>query len=72
MSGFVPSSAAFEMKFAAVNNAFVTTTSGQQELVPSVHPTFCEWSACFVLYIKLAFQSNIGLCTYKLVDGDYS
>ncbi len=50
----------------------IITISGQQELVPCVHPTFCEWSACFVLYIKLAFWSNIGLCIYILVDSDHS
>ena len=49
----------------------ITTMSGQQELVPSVNPNFSGWFACFVLYIKLAFQSNIGLCTYILVDGDH-
>ena len=49
----------------------ITTMSGQQELVPSVNPNFSGWFACFVLYIKLAFQSNIGLCTYMLVDGDH-
>jgi len=48
------------------------TISGQQELEPSVHPIFCEWSACFVLYIKLAFQGDIGLCKYILVDSDHS